>query len=99
MRNQDFQGQGTEEDLEQNLRIAEALLGVSLTSGYWKMFTIVIQLGAILCLPLYFWGRIRKFVSTFPRGERGDQVTAHEARPADDQDVLVTHHLRALREA
>ncbi len=57
-----------------HLRIAEALLGVSLTSGYWKMFTIVIQLGAILCLPIYFRARIVKFFSTFPRGERGDRT-------------------------
>ena len=28
-----------------HLRISEALLHVSLTSGYWKMYTIVIQLG------------------------------------------------------
>ncbi len=56
-----------------HLRIAEALLGISLNSGYWKMFTIVIQLGAILCLPLYFRGRIAKFLATFPRGEKGDR--------------------------
>jgi undecaprenyl-diphosphatase len=55
-----------------HLRIAEALVGISLTDGYWKMYTIVIQLGAILCLPVYFRGRIKKFISTFPRGERGD---------------------------
>jgi undecaprenyl-diphosphatase len=57
-----------------HLRIAEALLHVSLTSGYWKMYTIVIQLGAILCLPIYFRQRIAKFLSTFPRGERGDRT-------------------------
>lgn len=56
-----------------HLRIAEALLGVSLTSGYWKMFTIVIQLGAILCLPIYFRSRLAKFIATFPRGDRGDR--------------------------
>ncbi len=54
-----------------HLRISEALLHVSLTSGYWKMYTVVIQLGAILCLPVYFWPRIVKFVSTYPRGENG----------------------------
>jgi undecaprenyl-diphosphatase len=37
------------------------------------MYTIVIQLGAILCLPVYFRHRIVKFMSTFPRGERGDR--------------------------
>ena len=57
-----------------HLRISEALLHVSLTSGYWKMYTIVIQLGAILCLPIYFRHRIAKFLSTFPRGERGDRT-------------------------
>lgn len=57
-----------------HLRISEALLHVSLTSGYWKMYTIVIQLGAILCLPVYFRDRIVKFLSTFPRGERGDRT-------------------------
>src|SRR5438876_12017701 len=55
-----------------HLRISEALLGIDLSSGYWKMYTIVIQLGAILCLPVYFRARIAKFLSTFPRGERGD---------------------------
>jgi undecaprenyl-diphosphatase len=57
-----------------HLRISEALLHVSLTSGYWKMYTIVIQLGAILCLPIYFRERIAKFLATFPRGERGDRT-------------------------
>lgn len=57
-----------------HLRISEALLHISLSSGYWKMYTIVIQLGAILCLPIYFRHRIAKFLSTFPRGERGDRT-------------------------
>ena len=57
-----------------HLRIFEAALGVDLASGYWKMYTIVIQLGAILCLPIYFWGRIVAFLKTFPRGARGDKT-------------------------
>lgn len=57
-----------------HLRISEALLHISLSDGYWKMYTIVIQLGAILCLPVYFRERIAKFLSTFPRGERGDRT-------------------------
>lgn len=56
-----------------HLRIAEALFHISLGDGYWKMYTIVIQLGAILCLPVYFRQRIAKFLSTFPGGERGDR--------------------------
>src|SRR5438874_9702888 len=57
-----------------HLRIAESLFHISLGDGYWKMYTIVIQLGAILCLPIYFRGRIAKFLSTFPQGERGDRT-------------------------
>src|SRR5205807_4540021 len=56
-----------------HLRIAEALLHLDLHDSFWKMYTIVIQLGAILALPVYFWNRILKFLSTFPRGERGDR--------------------------
>jgi undecaprenyl-diphosphatase len=56
-----------------HLRISEALLHVDLGSGYWKMYTIVIQLGAILVLPIYFRERVAKFLSTFPQGERGDR--------------------------
>jgi undecaprenyl-diphosphatase len=57
-----------------HLRIAEALMHIDLSSGYWKMYTIVIQLGAILALPIFFRQRIAKFLSTFPRGERGDRT-------------------------
>jgi undecaprenyl-diphosphatase len=57
-----------------HLRIAEALFHISLGDGYWKMYTIVIQLGAILCLPVYFRQRIAKLLSTFPAGERGDRT-------------------------
>ena len=38
------------------------------------MYSIVIQLGAIACLPVYFRERILKFLSTFPKGERGDRT-------------------------
>jgi len=57
-----------------HLRICEALLHIDLHDGFWKMYTIVIQLGAILALPVYFWSRIVKFVSTFPKGERGNRT-------------------------
>ena len=57
-----------------HLRLSEALLHISLSDGYWKMYSIVIQLGAIACLPVYFWSRITKFLSTFPRGENGDRT-------------------------
>lgn len=57
-----------------HLRITEALLHISLSSGYWKMYSVVIQLGAILCLPVYFHARIAKLIATFPRGERGERT-------------------------
>src|SRR5207244_3776439 len=37
-------------------------------------FSIVIQLGAILCLPIYFRGRLLGFLRTFPHGARGDRT-------------------------
>jgi undecaprenyl-diphosphatase len=57
-----------------HLRICQSLLGIALDDGYWKMFAIVIQLGAILTLPFYFRDRIAKFLATFPNGERGDRT-------------------------
>jgi undecaprenyl-diphosphatase len=57
-----------------HLRIAESIFHISLSNGYWKMYTIVIQLGAILCLPVYFRSRIAKFMATFPGGERGEKT-------------------------
>src|SRR5262245_54180403 len=56
-----------------HLRIAEAAFGVDLANGYWKMYAIVIQLGAILCLPIYFRQRLRDFLVTFPRGRDGSR--------------------------
>jgi undecaprenyl-diphosphatase len=55
-----------------HLRISEVLLHVPLDSGYWKMYSIVIQLGAILVLPIYFRHHIAKLFSTFPEGEKKD---------------------------
>src|SRR5580658_9237442 len=57
-----------------HLRISEVLLHISLGDGYWKMYTIVIQLGAILCLPVYFWGRIMNFLATYPGGPHGEKT-------------------------
>lgn len=57
-----------------HLRIAEALLHIDLKDGFWKMYSVVIQLGAILALTAFFWRRILKFLRTFPRGENGDRT-------------------------
>src|SRR3954467_14400928 len=56
-----------------HLRIVEALFGFNLQDSFWKMYTIVIQLGAILALPVYFWRQILTLLATFPGGERGDR--------------------------
>ena len=57
-----------------HLRISEALLHLPLADPFWKMYTIVIQLGAILALLLLFTGRILEFIRTFPKGEKGDRT-------------------------
>ena len=59
-----------------HLRIAEKVLGIDLSNGFWKMYSIVIQLGAILSLLIYFRSRIARFVATFPDGERKDRTWA-----------------------
>ena len=56
-----------------HLRLTEALMNISLDDPYWKMYTIVIQLGAIMALMLLFLGRIVGFLRTFPKGESGDR--------------------------
>ncbi len=57
-----------------HLRITEALMKIPLDDAYWKMYTIVIQLGAILALCLLFLSRIVEFLRTFPKGESGDRT-------------------------
>ena len=68
-----------------HLRITEALMKIPLDEkacslagpsclqnvAYWKMYTIVIQVGAILALCLLFTQRIVNHLRTFPKGERG----------------------------
>ncbi len=56
-----------------HIRIAQAMLGVDLASSYWKMYSVVIQLGAILAVVVYFRSRLLAFLRSFPRsgGEKG----------------------------
>ncbi len=56
-----------------HIRIAQALMHIDVTSEYWKMFAVVIQLGAILAVVLFFWNRLWQFVRSFPRGQNGDR--------------------------
>src|SRR3954468_8381233 len=57
-----------------HLRILKPLFGIPLDDPFWKMFDIVIQLGAILCLPVYFFDRLKALLTTFPRGEKNDKT-------------------------
>ncbi|MGA9070615.1 MAG: undecaprenyl-diphosphate phosphatase, partial [Terracidiphilus sp.] len=56
-----------------HLRITEALMHIPLDDAYWKMYSIVIQLGAILALLLLFLSRIVNFIRSFPEGENRDR--------------------------
>jgi undecaprenyl-diphosphatase len=55
-----------------HLRIAEAMMQIDLKDAYWQMYTVVIQLGAILALLLIYLDRIVGFFRTFPKGEHGN---------------------------
>jgi undecaprenyl-diphosphatase len=57
-----------------HLRLTEALMHIPLDDAYWKMYTIVIQLGAILALVLLYLERIVAFIKSFPHGESGDRT-------------------------
>jgi undecaprenyl-diphosphatase len=57
-----------------HLRIAQAFLGTDLSNGFWKMFAVVIQIGPILTLPLFFRERISVWLRSFPGGTRGDRT-------------------------
>lgn len=49
---------------------------MDLSDGFWKMFAIVIQIGPILCLPIFFRDRIAVWFASFPGGTRGDRTFA-----------------------
>jgi undecaprenyl-diphosphatase len=57
-----------------HLRIAELLMGIRAEDPYWKMYTVVIQLGAVLSVFVYFRQRLDQFIRTFPRGATGDRT-------------------------
>ncbi len=57
-----------------HLRLAEAAMRIPLDDAYWKMYTIVIQAGAIFALLLLYLERIVAFIKSFPQGESGDRT-------------------------
>ncbi len=50
-----------------HIRLTQDLLKIDMQSEYWKMFAVVIQLGAILSVVVYFWKRLIEFVHSFIR--------------------------------
>ncbi len=91
-----------------HLRILKPLCGISLADPYWKMFDVVIQLGAVLCLPVYFRGRIVQFLRTFPKRSDGQKDLLNHpvtlvliafvvtAGPAFLLKKLISHNLENL---
>jgi undecaprenyl-diphosphatase len=56
-----------------HIRISQELLNIPMDDSYWKMFAIVIQLGAILSVLVYFRSRIVTFLKSFPKGKNGER--------------------------
>jgi undecaprenyl-diphosphatase len=91
-----------------HIRLAQDLLHVPMDDAFWKLFAVVIQLGAVLCIPIYFREKIARFLRTFPRGERGDKTiwshpislvllaTAVTAGPAYLLDKTIGENLESL---
>ncbi len=52
--------------------------------AYWTMYSIVIQIGAILALMLLFLDRIVEFLRNFPEGD-------------DGRHTWVNHHVSCVR--
>lgn len=50
-----------------HLRITQALLHIDLSNGFWKMYSVVIQLGAVLALLVLYAHRLLLLAQTFPR--------------------------------
>lgn len=65
-----------------HLRFAQHYLGISLESEFWKMFAIVIQLGAILSVIVLYRERLQRFTGetiAFLREGRGAALLRHPA--------------------
>jgi undecaprenyl-diphosphatase len=57
-----------------HIRLTQDWLGQDPSDAYWKMFAIVIQLGAILSVVVYFWNRLIGFAKTFPNGKENNRM-------------------------
>lgn len=63
--------------------ITHKLLGIPLDDPFWKMFAVVIQLGAILSVVFYFWPRIVQFVHSFVSSVLGTQYLIYKSNSAE----------------
>jgi len=73
-----------------HIRICQQLLDIDLQDDYWKMFAIVIQLGAILSVLVYFRKRIIDFIRTYPHG--APHTKAAPAADSPDSDAPAPRH-------
>ncbi len=64
-----------------HLLLAERMLDMPPEDEYWKMFTIVIQLGAILAVVAYYAGRLRELLADFLFPKRPDGASPGESVP------------------
>lgn len=92
-----------------HIRFCQELLGISPEDSYWKMFAIVIQLGSILAVLVYFRYRILGLLKQFPKGPSGNRTWWNHplslvalsfvitAVPCFLMDQLIGEHLENLR--
>lgn len=71
-----------------HILISQELLGIDRTMSFWKMFTIFIQLGAILAVVAFFWNRLLSFAASFGQALRAPAEPASTRR-----SVWLTHPL------
>lgn len=82
-----------------HLRISQALLGISLEDEFWKMFAVVIQLGAILSVVVYFRARIWELFFV-PRGRLKTKIALSffaTAIPAFILSKLIQENLESMK--
>jgi undecaprenyl-diphosphatase len=90
-----------------HLLIAEHLLEVDVKQGFWKMFTVVIQLGAILAVVVYYRRRLAQLIGDFfakksryavPRWRHPLILILAAVVPAGLVGVLAKRHIDDLME-
>lgn len=84
-----------------HLRLSQALMGLQLSDEYWKMFAIVIQLGAILSLFVVFRVRLQQFFN-FKNGlspllKKVMVAFVVTAGPAFLLSKIIGHNLESLK--